>query len=101
MFYDYDITIYESQPTVNEIGQNINSYYPTNTIKCDIQPTGEKLLNQTFGNDISGDFIVFCDERLVTGTIVKYEDLYYRVNDIKRWTDYNIHLIGVYDINVD
>ena len=100
MFYDKLLSVYSETTKKNEIGQTIKSYEFLYNINCDIQPSTVNIIRKTFGEDIESHFIVFCDEDIKLGTIVKFNNNTYRIDKKIDWIDYKIYSLIGCDINV-
>lgn len=96
MFYNKILSVYSETEIKNEIGQIIKSYQFLNDINCDIQPSTVNIIQKTFGQDIESLFIVFCNEDLKLGTVVKFNNIVCKINNKIDWIDYKIYsIIGV------
>lgn len=100
MFYDFVINTLTFTTNENEIGQELKTYSIDKIINCDVQPSNEYIIKKTFGDDIESVFTVFCDDDLVTGTHVMFNNNIYEINGKVDWVDYKIYSLKGCDINV-
>lgn len=98
MFYNFLVGIYKEAQEINEIGQCLSKYEFDYSIKCDVQPVSEQLLYKTFGKNIDTNFIVYCDEDIEVGTVVKFNNNFYMINNKIDWIDYRIYSIVDYEV---
>lgn len=93
MFYKFIVGVYKETQEINDIGQCLSSYTYNYDIKCDVQPSSEQLLYKTFGKDVESNLIIYCDEDIEVGTIVKFNNNFYMINNKIDWIDYRIYSI--------
>lgn len=98
MFYNFLVEIYKEVQETNEIGQCLSKYEFDYNIKCDVQPVSEQLLYKTFGKNIDTNFIIYCDENIEVGTVVKFDNNFYMINNKIDWIDYRIYSIVDYEV---
>ena len=98
MFYNFLVGIYKEAQEINEIGQCLSKYEFDYNIKCAVQPVSEHLLYKTFGDNIATNFIVYCDEDIEVGTVVKFNNNFYMINNKIDWIDYRIYSIVDYEV---
>lgn len=95
MFYNSNISVFKKVQTKDEFNQLINKYVFSFHIDCDVQPSTAKLIKETFGDSTESLFIVFTDNDIELGTVVKYNNNVYKINSKIDWVDYKIYsLIG-------
>lgn len=101
MFYKFIVGVYKETQEINNIGQCLSSYTYNYDIKCDVQPSSEQLLYKTFGKDVESNLIIYCDEDIEVGTIVKFNNNFYMINNKIDWIDYRIYSIVDCEVDID
>lgn len=91
MFYDFTIEVMKLEEIKNELGQRVKTPILDYSISCDVQPSTQKLIRDTFGDSIESVFTVYADEDFDIGTILKYLGRYYEINGKLDWVDYKIY----------
>lgn len=103
-FYDYKLRKFKKVDTKDKYGKPLTGYVESNIdFLADVQPSSERILQETFGKQIEAQFVVYSDEELQVNDRVRnldFDNKVYEIIDRKVWKGaFNYFIYAIKEVN--